>query len=408
MTKQRYFSLILILGLLTALGPFSIDMYLPGFRDIADNLHTTVARVSLSLSSYFIGISLGQLLYGPLLDRHGRKKPLYAGLLLYILASAACLRVTSINMLIVLRFVQAVGSCGAAVGSMAMVRDLFGVKESAKVFSLLLLVVGASPMIAPTAGGYVISLFGWRAVFAILLIMAILITLLTTFFLPESAQADPSFSLRPGPITRNFVGVLKVRAFLTYALAGSLSFSGLLSYVSGSPNVFMDIYHVDKKVYGWIFAGLSVGFIGFSQFNTLLLKRYSSRQIIRIAMIAQVLVIGVFLGGNMAGWFGLYGTITFIFLFLVCLGFIYPNTAALSLAPFSRNAGSASAIMGAMQIGIGALASVGVSVFSNGTATPMIASMAITSALALLILLTWGRGVEEPAIRDAAVVAGIH
>src|ERR1700694_292003 len=135
MNKQRYFSLILTLGLLTALGPFSIDMYLPGFQDIADNLHTSVATVSLSLSSYFIGISAGQLLYGPLLDRYGRKKPLYAGLVLYILSSAACLRVTDINALIILRFVQAVGSCAAAVASMAMVRDLFGVKESAKVFS---------------------------------------------------------------------------------------------------------------------------------------------------------------------------------------------------------------------------------------------------------------------------------
>src|SRR5882757_9891861 len=224
--QKKQSSIIFILGLLTALGPFSIDMYLPGFRDIADNLHTTVATVALSLSSYFIGISAGQLLYGPLLDRHGRKKPLYAGLLVYILASSSCLVVHTVNALIVLRFIQAVGSCAAAVGSMAMVRDLFGAKDSARVFSLLLLVVGASPMIAPTAGGYVISLFGWRAVFVILTIMGIIVLLLTIFCLPESYQPDPGFSLKPGPIIRNFWAVLQDRQFLVYALTGSLAFAG--------------------------------------------------------------------------------------------------------------------------------------------------------------------------------------
>jgi DHA1 family bicyclomycin/chloramphenicol resistance-like MFS transporter len=223
MTPKKQSSTIFILGLLTALGPFSIDMYLPGFRDIADNLHTSVATVGLSLSSYFIGISAGQLLYGPLLDRHGRKKPLYAGLLLYILSSASCLVIKDINVLIILRFIQAVGSCAAAVGSMAMVRDLFGAKDSARVFSLLLLVVGASPMIAPTAGGYVITLFGWRSVFVILTIMGILILLLSIFALPESHQPDPNFSLRPRPIINNFLSVLRNRQFLVYSLTGSLA-----------------------------------------------------------------------------------------------------------------------------------------------------------------------------------------
>lgn len=386
MAPKNQSSTIFILGLLTALGPFSIDMYLPGFRDIADNLHTRVDTVTLSLSSYFIGISIGQLLYGPLLDRHGRKKPLYAGLILYILSSAYCLVVKDINVLIVLRFIQAVGSCAAAVGSMAMVRDLFGAKDSARVFSLLLLVVGASPMIAPTAGGYVITLFGWRAVFVILTIMGILILLLTIFGLPESYQPDPSFSLKPRPIINNFWSVLQNRQFLVYALTGSLAFAGLLVYVSGSPMVFMDIYHVDKKVYGWIFAFLSVAFIGLSQFNTLLLKKYSSRQIARVAITGQVLVSILFVTGSIAGWYGLPLTIFFIFLFLGCLGFVTPNATALALAPFAKNAGSASALMGALQMGIGALASIGMSEVSNGTATPMIAIMGVTSVAGALIL----------------------
>src|SRR5438874_3170509 len=174
-TRKKNFYLILILGFLTAIGPFSIDMYLPAFPSIARGLHTTVAEVSLSLSSFFIGISAGQLLYGPLLDRFGRKKPLLIGLVLYIIASVGCLTANTIQMLIALRFLQAIGSCAAAVASIAMVRDLFPVKDNAKVFALLMLVVGASPMIAPTVGGYVTAAFGWQWVFIILAIIALLI-----------------------------------------------------------------------------------------------------------------------------------------------------------------------------------------------------------------------------------------
>ena len=175
MSKQQYFFLILILGSLSALGPFSIDMYLPGFPAIAQDLNTTAARVTLSLSSFFIGISAGQLLYGPLLDRFGRKKPLYVGLLVYVLASLGCAAIHTINGLIVLRLVQAVGSCAAGVAAMAMVRDLFPVKDSAKVFALIMLVIGLSPMIAPTAGGYVTTAFGWQAVFVVLAAMGALL-----------------------------------------------------------------------------------------------------------------------------------------------------------------------------------------------------------------------------------------
>lgn len=383
MTKRTYFTYVLILGLLTALAPFSIDMYLPGFGEIARSLGTSVARVALSLSSFFVGISLGQLLYGPLLDRYGRKKPLYAGLVLYLLATFVCMQAKDMDTLIILRFIQAVGSCAATVGAMAMVRDLFGAKESARVFSLLLLVLGASPMIAPTAGGYIVSVWGWRVIFLVLLILGVLILLMTVFFLPESYPADKDFSLKPLPILRNFLSVLREPQFIVCMLVYALAFAGLFAYVSGSPLVFMDVFHVDKKTYGWIFAGLSVAFIGLSQFNSLLLRRYSSQQIIRVALAGQVLVSLVFLIGSIAGWYGLGYTIFMLFVFLACLGFTNPNAAALSLAPFSKKAGSASALLGAAQMGMGALASVGVSVWSNGTATPMVAIIAVTSVGAL-------------------------
>jgi DHA1 family bicyclomycin/chloramphenicol resistance-like MFS transporter len=402
MTKQTYYTYIIILGLLTAIGPFSIDMYLPGFEDIAKSLGTTVAGVTLSLSSYFIGVSAGQLLYGPLLDRYGRKKPLYAGLAVYLVSTIFCMKVGDIDTLIALRFIQALGSCAATVAAMTMVRDLFDVKESAKVFSLLLLVLGASPMIAPTAGGYIVVSFGWKAIFLTLFIVAALITLLTIFFLPESYPANKDFSLKPKPILKNFIGVLKHPQFIIYALSGSLAFAGLLIYVSGSPVLFMDIFHVDKKTYGWIFAFLSIAFIGLSQFNTLLLKKYNSHQIIRVALTSQVVVGLIFLIGYVAGWYGLSHTIFFIFLFLGCLGFTNPNAAALALGPFSNNAGSASALFGALQLGIGALASIGVGAFSNGTATPMIALMAGTSLLGWIILVVGNRINKEKPLDTSA------
>jgi MFS transporter, DHA1 family, multidrug resistance protein len=386
MSKRTYVIYILILGLLTTIGPFSIDMYLPGFDDIARSLHTDPATVALSLSSYFIGLAIGQLIYGPLMDRYGRKKPLYAGLGLYIVATAICMQARDINTLIILRFIQALGSCGAQVAAMAMVRDLFGAKESAKVFSLLLLVVGASPMIAPTVGGYVVVAFGWRTVFLILGVISMIVTLLAIFFLPESYGPDRSFSLKPGPIIRNFISVIKVRQFLVSTLIEAFAFAGLLAYVSGSPILFINIFHVDKRTYGWIFAFLSLAFIVLSQFNGRLLRRYTSFQIIRVALAGQVLVAVIFLAGAIAGWYGLGSTIALLFLFLTFLGFTYPNAAALALAPFDKNAGTASSLLGTLQMGIGALASVAVSAFSNGTAVPMIAVIAGTSVLAIAIL----------------------
>lgn len=386
MTQKKYYGLILILGSLTALGPFSIDMYLPGFPAIAADLHTNTARVSLSLSSFFIGISAGQLLYGPLLDKFGRKKPLFTGLLVYILASAGCAFADSIDMLIGLRFVQALGSCAATVAAVAMVRDLFPVKDNAKVFALLMLVLGVSPMVAPTLGGYVTVAFGWHTIFLILLTLGAFNLFASWLWLPESYKPDTNLSLKPRPIINSFWTVFKNPQFYTYALTGALAFSGLFAYISGSPLVFMEIFQVNEKTYGWIFALLSIGFIGSSQVNTLMLRRYTSQQLIYAALITQVFTVLVFLIGSINGWFGLAETTGLLFVFLCCLGFVSPNASALSLLPFAKNAGSASALMGAIQMGIGALASVGVSLFNVKSAVPTVSIMALSSILAFMVL----------------------
>jgi DHA1 family bicyclomycin/chloramphenicol resistance-like MFS transporter len=408
MSKQRYFFLILILGTLAALGPFSIDMYLPGFPAIAKDLHTDVAQVSLSLSSFFVGVSAGQLLYGPLLDRFGRKKPLYVGLLLYVLASVGCYAAQSIDSLIALRFVQALGSCAATVASVAMVRDLFPVKDSAKVFALLSLVISVSPMLAPTVGEYVVAAFGWQSVFLVLFGMGALMLLAAFFWLPESYPADPTYSLHPRPILTNFWTVLKNPQFFTYAFTGAMTFGGLLAYVSGSPLVFMDIFGVSGRHYSWIFALLSVGFIGSSQVNSWVLRYYRSEQIVLVAMVCQSVIGLVFLLGTTLGWFGVEATVGMLFLFLCCLGFANPNAAALSIAPFAKNAGSAAALMGSTQMAVGALASLGVSFFNTHTAVPMVAIMAASALLALLIQVVGRRVMGQPVAASEEAGVLVH
>lgn len=386
MDKKTYFSLVLVLGSLTALGPFSIDMYLPGFTGIAEDLNTSVSNVSLTLSSYFIGISAGQLLYGPLLDKFGRKKPLYIGLLVYILASLACYFVTSIDYFIGLRFIQAVGSCAASVAAMTMVRDLFPIKEIPKVFAKLMLILGLSPMLAPTLGGYITADFGWHMVFLVLTFMGIGILLASKFFLKSTYIPDSTISLKPKPIVANFILVLKQPQFYTYAFTGGIAFSGLFTYVASSPAIFMDIFNVDGKTYGWIFAFLSISFIGTSQLNSYLLKKYSSEQLIDKGLKVQLIISIIFALGIYFNLLNLYGVIAMLFLFLGCLGFCNPNTTALSLAPFDKNAGSASAVMGAVQMGLGSLASVAVGIFVTDSILPVTMIFIGTSLLALVIL----------------------
>jgi DHA1 family bicyclomycin/chloramphenicol resistance-like MFS transporter len=361
-------------------------MYLPGFSGIAADLNTTVANVSMTLSSYFVGISAGQLLYGPLLDRFGRKKPLFIGLLVYIFASLGCVYVTDIDTFIGLRFIQAIGSCAATVASVSMVRDLFPVKEIPKVFSLLMLVVGLSPMLAPTVGGYVTEYYGWHTVFFILMCMGIVILIAAQMGLPNSYEPDQSISLKPKPIISNFISIVKEPQFYTYAFTGAIAFSGLFTYVAASPILFMDIFKIDAKTYGWIFAFMSLSFIGSSQLNSVLLRRFSSEQMIYSALISQSVISILFLVLALNNLLGLYETIAMLFLFLGCLGISNPNTAGLTLAPFAKNAGSASALMGAIQLGLGALASFAVGVFVKDSMIPMVVIMTTTTLVAFLIL----------------------
>ncbi len=382
--------IIIILGALSTVTPLAIDMYLPSFTDIAHAMHTTEAKISLSLSSYFIGMAAGQLIYGPLLDRFGRKKPLYFGLLLFIAISIACMFVKTKESLIVLRLFQALGGCAAAVASMAMVRDFFPIKESAKIISLLILILGVSPMLGPTVGSLIAAHLGWQWVFATLAALVVILLAVVFFFLPEGHKPDKSISLKPGPIIKDFVYILKNTQFHTFALAGAFSFAGVLVYVAGSQIIFMGSFHLTKQEYGMIFAGLSVGFIGSNQVNILLLRKFTSAQIFYGAILLECITSVIFLTGTYFGWFGLPATLVLLFILLSSLGLTYPNAAALALAPFDKNVGSASALLGFLQIGAAALTSSCVGLFNSKGIMPVLIIFTATAWIALFIF-NWGK-----------------
>ena len=386
-SKQQNFTLILILGALNTITPFSIDMYLPAFPRIAADFHTGIDQVALSVSTYFLGYAIGQILYGPLLDRFGRKPPLYTGLVIYIIATIGCFTTSTIEGLWIMRFIQAIGGCVASVAAMAMVRDFFPVKQSAAVTSLLVLILGASPLLAPTAGSFIITAWGWHTVFIVLAAITFIILLLAFFFLPEGHVADKTISLKPIPILKGFRTVLTTPRFYVFALAGTFSFSGLFVYVANSPAIFMNHFHLGEKIYGGVFALLSVGFIGGSQLNHILTKRFSNQQIFTTALLVQVLLALVFLVGSANAWYGLASVIVLLFILLCCCGITYPNAAALCMAPFAKNAGTASALLGFIQIGIGGLISASVGILHMDAITAMALVMAATVLVALAILL---------------------
>jgi len=387
MEKVNKNRIILILGLLSAIGPFSIDMYLPGFPAIAKNLHASIDQVAYSLSSFFFGVCIGQLICGPLLDRFGRRPVLMVGMVIYILASFGCSLASSVESLILFRFVQALGGCVCMVAPGAVVRDVFPVQESAKIFSYLILILSVSPILAPTVGGYITGNFHWSVVFWVLAAVTILMLFAVYKWLPESGHPDASISLRPAAMMRGYREVLRQKQFVIFAFAGSIAAASLFSYIAGSPFVFMTLYGVSEQHYGWIFSLIAAGLISASQVNNLLLKRRSSAQILRRVIPFQSAVGVALVVGVAFHALGLYSMITLLFLFLSCQGFTFPNAASLAMAPFDKGAGSASALMGALQMAFGALCSFLVGIFFDGTALPMVVIMAVCSIISSFILL---------------------
>lgn len=384
--NRHAFFLVLALGTLNALTPFTIDLYLPAFPQIATDLDTSVLRMSLTVSVYFIGFALGQIIYGPLLDRFGRQLPIYIGLAVYLLATVGCMTATSFESLLIFRFICALGGSAASVGAMTMARDYFPPQDVARVFALLMLVLSASPLLAPSIGSVIVTHLGWRPVFAILAVLALIDIVLVAFAFPRTYAPDRSVSLRPGPMLRTFGQVLSERQFRIYATAGSLSFAGLFVFVSGSPAVFMDHFGVSAHAFGLIFAILAGGMIAGGQLNHVLLRYSGSATVFRRALHLQVLAGAAFLIGSLMFDLSVWMTVGLLLGFLICAGVTLPNATALALMPFSKNIGSASSLVGFLQLGTGALAAAIVGVLDIEGSMPLAIVLAGCAAAGFAVL----------------------
>lgn len=372
-----------MLGFLTAMGPLAIDMYLPAFNSIAQSLNTTTSSVALSLSSFFVGLAVGQLIYGPLLERYGRIMPMYIGLFIYSVSSLGCAFSTNVEMLIALRFTQAIGACGGMVASRAIVRDRFETTQAAKAFSMLMVIVAVSPIIAPTLGGFISSWMGWRSIFIILSIVSLLMIGVMYFFLPDAKPGNPEYSLKLSAIAKNFGEILRHPSFILHALTGSIAYAGLYAYLSGSPHLYIETLGVSETTYSAIFAINAIGLVGAAQINNLLLRRATSHSIVIGGLVAQTIVGLVMWGMYLANMTTMYTVTAGIFSYLFCLGLIFPNASALSLSAMGHTAGSASAMLGAVQMVLGALASALVSATLSEGYLEMIVVMSIAAILAL-------------------------
>ena len=385
---------LLILGLLSAIGPFSIDMYLPAFENIADDFNSPLEKVQLSLTSFFIGIAFGQIIYGPLLDKFGRKKPLLVGLGIYVVASILCVFTRDINHLIFLRFLQALGSCGGMVGARAMVTDYYNSREAARVFSLLMLVIGISPILAPSAGAMLLNYLDWHYIFLLLAIMASLIFLGTMFLLPETYAGNKDLSLAPKSILQTFWKVLSNKVFITYCLIGSIASSGTYAYLAGSSFVMQKYFGLDKSQYGLAFAFVASAMVLATQLNRWLLKKRTSADISKYANIWQAAIGVCMIFALGTGFLSFPVLLGLIFFFLFGYGFIFPNTSAIALSPMRHLAGSASALLGCIQMAIGAFSSGMVSLLHNETPWPMLSVMCAGAVISLILHLIARRTVK--------------
>jgi DHA1 family bicyclomycin/chloramphenicol resistance-like MFS transporter len=375
--------ILLLLGALSAFGPLAIDFYLPSFPTLALAFATDVEQVQLTLAVYFIGLAGGQLLYGPLADRFGRRRPLIFGVLLFSFASVLCAQANSLEWLIAARFLQALGGCAGMVIARAVVRDLCDPLASAKVFSQLMLVMGLAPILAPLAGGVLLTQFGWQSIFISLTLFSALCGLAVACWLPETlAQHSTSASLRAAPA--QYVRLLKDRQFVSHALTGGLVMAGMFAYIAGSPFVFIELYKVPAQSYGWLFGSNAAGFILMAQVNSWLLRRQGPAFWLRRAVWLYLAAALSLLAVSLLQPEHLWPLLLPLFVAVASLGCLLPNASACAMAGQAAQAGSASALLGFIQFSLAASASALVGVLHNGTAQPLAAVISLCALLAVI------------------------
>lgn len=379
--------LIAVLGALTAFNSLSIDMYLPAFPQMADDLKVPAGTIQLTITTFLVGTALGQLIYGPVSDRFGRRRPLFFGLALYIFATFGCALVRTGEGLLLWRVLMALGGGASIVISRAMVRDLYTTSEAARMLSLLILVMGVAPILAPVAGGQLLLLTGWRGIFVFLGIFGILSLWGAAAWLPESLPVERRVSHRPFEMVRAYGLLFRHRNFVCYALSLGLTGGLIFSYIAGSPQLFIEEYRLSPQLFGVVFGVNASGLIAASQVNRRLLKSFSARSLLRAGIMAAPIATTLLAVSALTGIGGFPALVALIFISLCTTGFLFPNIMALALEPFHKGAGSASALMGAVQYGLGALIGSGVGFFHNGTSIPMVLTMAGCALGGGLILL---------------------
>jgi DHA1 family bicyclomycin/chloramphenicol resistance-like MFS transporter len=372
---------VLILSTLTIMAPLSIDMYLPALPAIAQAFGVGDGPIQLTLTSYFLGFALGQSFYGPVVDRFGRKPPLYIGMGLFALASFGCAMATSVEMLIGLRLLQALGACSGGVVSRAIVRDLFTPVEAARVYAALALVTGLGPLLAPMIGGYVLLVASWRWIFTIIGVVALILLTLVHFRLPESQRSAASIEQRAqafsiGRIIGIYGRLLRDRHFLGFALCAAFPLAAMFTYVSGSPFVFIGVYDLPAEEFGMIFGANALMLMAGAQINGRIVGRYSPATILKWACRAQALAGLLLVEQALTGFGGFVGLMICIGAFTLCVGFIIANAMVMAMVPYGQTAGMASALLGTIQFVTGAIAATVQSLLPKGHTLPMAAGMA--------------------------------
>ena len=387
--------LVILLGALTAFAPMSIDMYLPSLPAIGADLRADAGLTQATVAAFLAGMAIGQFFYGPASDRLGRRGPILLGVTIYVLASIACSLVTSIDGLIAARFVQALGGCAGAVVARAVVRDRFNHTETARMLSLLTLVMGLAPVLAPLLGGAVLAAGGWRANFIVLTLFGLAVGAAALFRLPETRSDETAAHARTENPLQAYLALLRQRRLVGYALAGALNGATLFTYISASPELLIGTYSITPQAFGWVFGLNAAGLIGAGQINRLVLRHWTPDEVLAKASLVAVGVGILLLTAAVSGLGGRWSVLPLLFVLLASYGFMQGNTMAGALNVDPRRAGSISALMGAASFATGAVASSATGAFHDGTPRPMAAAMLLAlvgSALALRLLALPRRG----------------
>ena len=344
--------LVVILAYMSALAPLSTDMYLPALERVKQSFATSEFYAQLSVASFFVAFALGQLLYGPLSDKFGRKKPLYAGISLFIAASLACVSFDNIYAFIFFRFLQALGGCAGVVLARAIVNDKFELHEAAAMFALMMVVGSLAPMLAPTFGGFVLEFFPWQAIFTILFALGILLFVFIFFGLDESAEIKSDAAISAAAVARDYGEILRNKEFMRYTLGFAVAMSALFAYITGSSFIFLDYYGLSERAFGAVFGINALGMTLVSALNAKLVQKREPAALLNFGLIAMFVMSLILLACSMLGLPFICFELS-LFALLSSLGFIAPNATTLAMALFKGGrSGAASAVLGTTQFAI--------------------------------------------------------